>query len=146
MSSEEAVELIVRLLPPWLSAVQAVNEVIAREAGVGASDLRCVHELVVDGPLPAGELARRLHLTSGAITHMVDRLTAAGLVCRVQDRRDRRRVLVEADPVARERLIKRYTMLDEQVRRTLAQFTAAERAVVARFVEASVRDIRALLG
>ena len=31
---DDVVERIARLLPPWLSAVDAVNEVIAREAGI----------------------------------------------------------------------------------------------------------------
>ncbi|ALL79984.1 hypothetical protein AD006_32355 (plasmid) [Pseudonocardia sp. EC080610-09] len=133
-------------MPSWLAAVQAVNEVIAHEAGVGASDLRCVHEVVVDGPLPAGELARRLQLTTGAITHMLDRLTAAGLVERVRDTRDRRRVLVEADPEARQQLLGQYKPLDEQMRTTLLEFSVEEQAVIARFVEACVRDTRGLLG
>ncbi|WP_369821730.1 MarR family transcriptional regulator [Pseudonocardia sp. EC080610-09] len=100
----------------------------------------------MDGPLPAGELARRLQLTTGAITHMLDRLTAAGLVERVRDTRDRRRVLVEADPEARQQLLGQYKPLDEQMRTTLLEFSVEEQAVIARFVEACVRDTRGLLG
>ncbi|AUM20305.1 hypothetical protein [Rhodococcus ruber] len=62
---QDVVERIARLLPPWLAAVEAVNEVIAREAGIGPSDLACLHEVIVDGPVPAGELSRRLRLTTG---------------------------------------------------------------------------------
>ena len=142
---DDVVERIARLLPPWLSAVDAVNEVIAREAGIGPSDLSCLHEVIVDGPLPAGELARRLRLTAGAITHMIDRLTAAGLVQRVRDDTDRRRVLIEAVPKAREQMLARYGRLDTQTRATLASFTAAERAVIARFIEASLHDTQSLL-
>nr|AHE14678.1 MarR family protein [uncultured bacterium] len=145
MRQGDPTHTVLRLLPSWLSAVQAVNEAIAREAGVGPSDLRCVREVVVDGPLPAGELARRLQLTTGAITHMLDRLAAVGLVRRVRDGTDRRRVLVEVDPDARDRLIERYAPLDRQVRKTLEQFTAADRKVIARFVEAGVREVRTLL-
>lgn len=103
-----------RGIPGWLSAVDAVNEAIARQAGVGPSDLSCLHEVIVDGPLPAGELARRLRLTTGAITHMIDRLTQAGLVQRVRDGGDRRRVLVEAVPQARAQMFERYRRLDSQ--------------------------------
>lgn len=59
----DGIDSIVRRLPLWFGAVDAVNEQAARELGIGVSDLACVHELVVDGPLPAGELARRLRLT-----------------------------------------------------------------------------------
>ncbi len=141
----DAVTRIVRTLPPWLSAVEAVNEAIAREAGIGASDLACLHEVIVDGPLPAGELARRLRLTTGAITHMIDRLTEVRLARRVRDEDDRRRVLIEAVPEAREQMLDRYGRLDAQTRATIARFDEGEREVIARFIENSLRDTRALL-
>ncbi|AUM20111.1 MarR family winged helix-turn-helix transcriptional regulator [Rhodococcus ruber] len=142
---QDVVERIARLLPPWLAAVEAVNEVIAREAGIGPSDLACLHEVIVDGPVPAGELSRRLRLTTGAITHMIDRLTEAGMARRVRDSSDRRRVLVEAVPEARDRMLDRYKGLDAQTRATLAGFTSDEQAVIARFIEASLHDTQALL-
>lgn len=141
----DAVERIARALPPWLSSVDAVNEAIAREAGIGLSDLACLHEVIVDGPLPAGELSRRLRLTTGAITHMIDRLSETGLVQRVRDGADRRRVLIDVVPAARERMLARYGRLDAQTRATLAGFTAPEQEVIARFFETSLRDTRALL-
>lgn len=142
---QDAVERIVRCLPPWLSAVDAVNEVVAREAGIGPSDLACLHEVIVDGPLPAGELARRLRLTTGAITHMIDRLVEAALVQRVRDAADRRRVRIEAVPEALEHMLDRYGRLDVQTRTTLAGFSADEQEVIARFIETSLHDTRALL-
>ena len=141
----DAVERIARALPPWLSAVDAANEAVAREAGIGPSDLACLHEVIVDGPLPAGELSRRLRLTTGAITHMIDRLTETGLVQRVRDGADRRRVLIEAVPAVREQMLDRYGRLDAQTRATLAGFTAREQEVIARFIETSLHNTRALL-
>ncbi|MEJ2534137.1 MAG: MarR family transcriptional regulator [Gammaproteobacteria bacterium] len=44
--------------------------------------------------LPATRLAEQVRLTSGALTHRVDRLEALGWVSREQDPRDRRRVMV----------------------------------------------------
>lgn len=147
MSSSAAVEVdaIVRRLPAWLNAVDAVNEQAARRVGVGVSDLACVHELVVDGPLPAGELARRLRLSTGAITHLVDRLVRAGLVTRVRDEADRRRVLVQVDPTARDGLLDAYAGLDQQVRHTLSRFGPAELTIIDRFVTACLTDTQALL-
>ncbi|MBM3679697.1 MAG: MarR family transcriptional regulator [Actinobacteria bacterium] len=43
----------------------------------------------------AGELARKLEITSGSMTNRIDRLEAAGLVRRVPNPDDRRGVLVE---------------------------------------------------
>ena len=45
--------------------------------------------------MAATELAEASMLTSGAMTNRIDRLQAEGLVRRVRDRADRRRVLVE---------------------------------------------------
>jgi hypothetical protein len=78
---------------PLLGAVRALAEALehfddaaARALGVGRSDLRALNQLE-DGPLPAGVLAARLGLSSGATTALVDRLVGAGLVTR-QDRAD----------------------------------------------------------
>jgi DNA-binding MarR family transcriptional regulator len=45
--------------------------------------------------MSAGELAEAMHLSSGAITTLVDRLERAGFARRRRDDADRRRVLVE---------------------------------------------------
>lgn len=136
----DGIDSIVRRLPLWFGAVDAVNEQAARELGIGVSDLACVHELVVDGPLPAGELARRLRLTTGAVSHMIDRLSATGLVTRSRVESDRRRVDVQIVPAARDRALQGYARLNEQVRVTLSGFTAAELAVIDRFISQCLAD------
>ena len=45
--------------------------------------------------MTAGDLARAAHLTTGAVTAVVDRLEDVGFVRRVRDTDDRRRVLIE---------------------------------------------------
>jgi DNA-binding MarR family transcriptional regulator len=74
------------------------QEAVARAAGLNATDLQCANLLLLHGPATPGELAERAGLTvGGAITGAVDRLERAGLVRRVPDTRDRRRVLVVPD-------------------------------------------------
>ena len=46
------------------------------------------------GPLSVRDLGARLHLDSGTLTPLLKRMEAAGLVQRVRDGRDERRVLV----------------------------------------------------
>lgn len=62
----------------------------------------------------------------------------------MRDDTDRRRVLIEAVPKAREQMLARYGRLDTQTRATLASFTAAV-VVIARFIEASLHDTQSLL-
>lgn len=53
------------------------------------------------GPIPAGEVAARMHVTSGTATTVLDTLERNGYVTRLADRTDRRRVLVDITPAAR---------------------------------------------
>ena len=71
---------------------------LAERAGMHPTDFECVDVLDWTGPIPAGELARRVGLTSGAITGVIDRLERGGWVRRTSDPADRRRVIVELLP------------------------------------------------
>jgi DNA-binding MarR family transcriptional regulator len=75
------------------SAMQ-MNHAAAGVLGINDTDMRCL-QLLQDGPLTAGELARRTGLTTASMTAAIDRLEAAGFVARVRDPADRRRVVVE---------------------------------------------------
>ncbi len=76
------------------------NRAAADLVGMNQNDWDCLDLLDWTGPITAGELAKRVGLTSGAITGVLDRLEKIGLARRVADPRDRRRVIVEisADP------------------------------------------------
>src|ERR671930_967684 len=81
----------------------AYDEHVAHALGINLTDLRCLDILGQRGPLTAGQLAEAMHLSSGAITTLVDRLERAGYARRVRDTVDRRRVLIELDPEAERR-------------------------------------------
>jgi DNA-binding MarR family transcriptional regulator len=57
--------------------------------------------LLDDAPIGVGELGNRLGMDTGTITPLVKRLEAAGLVSRVRDTVDERRVLVDLTPAGR---------------------------------------------
>ena len=62
------------------------------------TDMKALSILLREGPQTAGALVARLHITSGAVTGVADRLSAAGLARREHDSSDRRRVVVSAVP------------------------------------------------
>ena len=62
------------------------------------TDFECLDVLDWSGPIAAGDLARRVGLTSGAVTGVIDRLERSGWVRRTSDPTDRRRVIVEILP------------------------------------------------
>ncbi len=95
-------ELVAALLQAGrqLSAATIMfHQTVADCLGLNATDHKCLDLLATAGPLTAGELADRTGLTTGAITSAIDRLERAGYARRVDDPRDRRRVIVR--PVAR---------------------------------------------
>ena len=76
------------------------------------------------GRLSAGELASRVSLSQGTVTDILNRLEKRGLITRLRDTSDRRRVLVEATlqglavleespPLLQERFIQRFGQLEE---------------------------------
>ncbi len=82
--------------PRYLNAVVLHGLATAQAVGMGPTDLYAVGTLHFHGRMTSGELAAKTGLTTGATTRLIDRLEQRGLVRRVTDPADRRRVLVEA--------------------------------------------------
>jgi DNA-binding MarR family transcriptional regulator len=75
------------------------SRAIADRAGLNDTDFECIDVLDWTGPITAGELGRRVGITSGAVTGVLDRLERGGWVRRTADPADRRRVIVELRPL-----------------------------------------------
>lgn len=75
------------------AAFDARDAAIADRLGISRSELRLLN-LLEDGPRPHTEIAAHLRLSRAAVTAMVDRLVAAGLVDRAASNDDRRVKLV----------------------------------------------------
>jgi DNA-binding MarR family transcriptional regulator len=80
----------------------AFDQFVADSMGINRTDYRCMDILERGGPMTAGRLAEAAHLSTGAVTAVLDRMEAHGIVTRVRDTEDRRRVMVEITPQARE--------------------------------------------
>ncbi|WP_062216108.1 MarR family winged helix-turn-helix transcriptional regulator [Streptomyces sp. NBRC 109706] len=87
-------------------------------------------------PLTPGILRGRLGLTSGAVTACLDRLERAGHVRRSRASEDRRVVHVHYAASARPAAREHFRPLAAAAESTRAGFSAAELAVVARFLTA----------
>lgn len=74
-------------------AIAALDDAVARRAGLSLNDLRALN-LLEAGPTTPRAVAEALGLTSGAVTGLLDRLEAAGLVARRPHPTDRRSVEV----------------------------------------------------
>ena len=73
-----------------------LHQAIAQSVGLNATDTKCIDLMLRGGEesVTAGWLSDRTGLTTGAITHILDRLEKSGYIARVRDTRDRRKVLV----------------------------------------------------
>ncbi len=83
-------------------ASAAMDEAVVAFMGINATDGRACDVLDQYGDLTAGNLAEHLGLTTGAVTTLIDRLERVGMVERVRDASDRRRVIVRATAGSRE--------------------------------------------
>ena len=75
---------------------------VARRHGLSHAALNAL--AVVEGnggPMAAGAVGARVHITSGTMTSVLDTLERNGYIERLADPRDRRRVLVEVTPEAK---------------------------------------------
>lgn len=93
-------ELIARL--QVVGEVDAMQTALFQQAaaaayGLGITEMKALSVLMREGSRTAGQLAAALHLTSGAVTGVVDRLVQRGFARRTRDERDRRKVVIEAD-------------------------------------------------
>jgi len=78
-------------------AAVALNTAMSQAMGLHPSEGLCLWHVVESAygePVTAGRLAEGTGLTTGAITGIVDRLEAAGLVRRERDETDRRKVFI----------------------------------------------------
>jgi DNA-binding MarR family transcriptional regulator len=116
-------------------SVQAYDDAVGRALGLGPADLRCL-DWLVDGPRTAGALATATGLRPAATTALIDRLEARGLVERVRDEADRRRVLVQMTEEGMRSTYAMYAPLVEEGQGLFARHTVAELAVMRDLLEA----------
>jgi DNA-binding MarR family transcriptional regulator len=83
------------------TATEMLDAAVADFLGIDHTAYRCLDVIDQEGPMTAGLLAQRARLSPGATTAVIDRLEQKGLVRRVRDAEDRRRVLVEVRPEVR---------------------------------------------
>jgi DNA-binding MarR family transcriptional regulator len=136
MSREEIFWETIGLLRRNQVLTQMLDEAAAAYLGVNPTDGRAIDVIDQHGRITAGELARELRLSTGAVTTLVDRLERAGFARRVRDDEDRRRVLIETTPVVAELSAKIYGTPQEALE-SYADWSDEEAAAVYRFQKMS---------
>ena len=129
---------IARLYPAVYRRFHSSHRVVPG-AAVTPRMLGVVQHLAASGPLTVGELVVHLNLSKAATTELVDRLEARGLVDRMPDERDRRRVFIWLTDAGRTCATSHPRVLaDEALIHALAHMRAEDRVKL-------VEGLRALL-
>lgn len=134
-------ELIARLqfLGEMASTETALfHQTAAATYGLGITDVKMISILMQEGPMTAGQIAKRLSLTTGAVTNVIDRLERRDFVKREADAHDRRKVIVV---VNQQKLLAGgniYRSMGEAFDRLLRTYSTEELEFLTRYYQASI--------
>jgi len=118
----------------WQADQELFDASVAELAGLNRTDWRCLDILGTRGSMTAGQLAEAAHLTTGAVTGVLDHLEATGLVRRVRDTVDRRRVIIETTDEVERRGEPVYGPLIRDSTEVLSVYDADQLALITDFV------------
>ncbi len=118
----------------WQDATEAFDDAVGQPHDLNSADRRCL-SFVSQGPRTASAIAKETALTPAAVTALIDRLEARGLVHRRPDASDRRKVLVEATDKTRDLILATYAPTARAGVEFLAHYSLKELATIRRFLE-----------
>ena len=123
----------------WRISTQTVflHQAIAQTVGLNATDTKCI-DLILwrsDRTMTAGKLSDKTGLTTGAITHILDRLERRRFIKRVRDTQDRRKVLVRVRPESLAPLVPRYEEVGKAYMALAEEYSDDELAVICDYME-----------
>jgi DNA-binding MarR family transcriptional regulator len=118
----------------WQTDQDIFDDLVAIYARLNRTDTRVLDLVDRAGRMTAGEIAASARLSSGAVTALIDRLETQGLVRRVRDATDRRRVLVEVTDKVAELMAPVFGPLAEEGYRNLKEWSDEDLKTVMRFL------------
>jgi DNA-binding MarR family transcriptional regulator len=114
-----------------------LHQAIAQSVGLNATDTKCI-DLILRGPggsVTAGWLSDTTGLTTGAITHILNRLEKRQFIERVRDTRDRRKVFIRVRPESLEPLIPKYEAMGKSYMSLVEQYGDEELQLICDYLE-----------
>jgi len=114
-----------------------LHEALAQTVGLNATDTRCLSLIWFhpEGVVTAGWLSDLTGLTTGAITHILDRLEKKGFIERVRDTGDRRKVFVRLRAENFEPLLSRYEALGKSYMKVVEHYSDRELMLILGYLE-----------
>ncbi len=104
-----------------------MHEAVAKKAGLPGTDHKYLGFFLQHNQLTAGELAKLCGLSTGAVTGLIDRFENRGFITRIQDHKDRRKVVVVPDIVKIKALLQPlYQEFQNNMDELMATYTVPE--------------------
>src|SRR5215469_16533019 len=114
-----------------------LHQAIAQSVGLNATDTKCI-DLILRAPqasATAGWLSDVTGFTTGAITHILDRLEKRQIIERVRDTRDRRKVFIRVRPESLETLAPKYEAMGKAYIKLAEQYSDPELQLICDYLE-----------
>ncbi len=122
-----ALKLWVVLARACAAVARGIEADIARH-GLTTTEFGIIEALHHKGPLLLGDIQRKVLVTSGGITYLVDRLVAKGLVTREPSPHDRRARYAVLTPAGKQLIESIFPEHAEFLTRTMATLSAQEQS------------------
>jgi DNA-binding MarR family transcriptional regulator len=136
LSAKEATRRVARLFPEVFRRYHWAQRVRGADLPVTPRALEVLQHLSASGPLTVGEQAEHLGLRRNSVSELLQRLEAKGLVARIRDERDERRVLVWLTDAGRDVVSRVGQILaPDLIADVMATLSPADRATVVRGFE-----------
>ena len=133
--SGSVVHRATELLREMITANEAFLAHMGRELAVNSTDLNAMTHLISRGSLAPTELARRLGMSTAAVTTVVDRLESVGHASRQQHPSDRRSVVVVPSPASVSLAMGVLMPMITGIDGVIGEFPAEQRAVITEYLE-----------
>jgi len=112
-----------------------IHQAIADQLGLGPTDLKCLDAAREEAQLTPGRLAEITGLSTSATTAALDRLERRGLIKRLRDDDDRRRVFIRSTGQHESETAHLYAPLAMATAEILDQYTVEQLRLIADFLE-----------
>jgi DNA-binding MarR family transcriptional regulator len=116
-----------------------LHQAIAQRVGLNATDTKCI-DLILRGPpdgVTAGWLSEQTGLTTGAITHILDRLEKRHFIARERDTADRRKVFIRILPESLAPIEPLFEAVGQAYLKLMERYSDKELAIICEYMEAA---------
>lgn len=118
-----------------------LHQAIAQSVGLNATDTKCI-DLILrapEGSVTAGSLSDSTGLTTGAITHILDRLEKSGFIERARDTQDRRKVLIRVRSESLAPLAPKYEAVGHAYLKLAEEYSDRDLQLICDYMEKTCR-------